>query len=91
MTTWGRRWANAKGNTTHRDVPVHEVCKSEGSDMGEGETEIRREWNSQARARPLHLGGGGGRRGLAGWRGGEEERRDEGNKSRDTKTRSNPE
>lgn len=54
------RWANAKGNTSHRDVPVHEVCKSGNRGGGGGMgTEIRREWNSQARARPPHLGGEG--------------------------------
>lgn len=85
-------WANAEGNTSHRDVPVHEVCKS--GDSGGGGTEIRREWNSQARARPPHLGREGGVRGLEGWRGrrgSEGEQRGESNKSRDTKTERNSE
>lgn len=85
-------WANAKGNTSHRDVPLHEVCKS--GDRGGGGTEIRREWNSQARARPPHLGGEGGMMGLEGWRGrrgSEGEQRGESNKSWDTKTERNSE
>lgn len=53
-------------------------------------TEIRREWNSQARARPPHLGGEG-LEGQKGRRGGEGEQRGEGNKSRDTKTERNSE
>lgn len=59
---------DAEGNTSHRDVPAHEVCKSGSRDRGEreggggavgsgGEAEISREWNSQARAGPPHLGG----------------------------------
>lgn len=86
------RWANAKGNTSHRDVPVHEVCKSGDRGRGGG-TEIRREWNSQGQGQTTSSGRRG-RRGLEGWRGrrgSEGERRGESNKSRDTKTERNSE
>lgn len=47
-------WANAKGNTSHRDVPVHGVCKS--GDSGGGGTVIRRERNSQGQGQTTSSG-----------------------------------
>lgn len=48
------RWANAKGNTSHRDVPVHEVCKS-GNRGGGGGWGQRLKGNGIARPGPDHL------------------------------------
>lgn len=49
------RWANAKGNTSHRDVPVHEVCKSGNRGGGGGGWGQRLEGNGIARPGPDHL------------------------------------
>lgn len=76
-------------------IETFQIMKCANQVTGEGGgTEIIREWNSQARARPPHLGGEGGMRGLEGWRGrsgSEGEQRGETNKSRDTKTEGNSE
>ncbi len=46
------RRANAEGNTSHRDVPVHEVCKSGDGEGGGGQ---RLDGNGMARPGPDHL------------------------------------
>lgn len=46
---------NAEGNTSHRDVPAHEVCKSGSRDGGRGGGGQRLAGNGIARPGPDHL------------------------------------